>query len=68
MRTTTTDSTSACWRASIVEHPGHEGDRSRQGRRRLTALAGRVPTDILTLLITVVDTDAGWRVPGNDRA
>jgi hypothetical protein len=27
----------------------------------------RVPTDALTLMITVVDTDTGWRVSGYDR-
>jgi hypothetical protein len=32
------------------------------------SLQVRVPTDTLTLLITVVDTDAGWRVSGYDRA
>jgi hypothetical protein len=26
-----------------------------------------VPTDALTLVITVVDTDTGWRVSGYDR-
>ncbi len=32
------------------------------------SLRVQVPTDALTLLITVVDTDAGWRVSGYDRA
>jgi len=32
------------------------------------SLRVRVPTDALTLVITVVDTDAGWRVSGYDRA
>ncbi len=32
------------------------------------SLRARVPTDALTLVITVVDTDAGWRVSGYDRA
>jgi hypothetical protein len=32
------------------------------------SLQVRVPTDTLTLLITVVDTDDGWRVSGYDRA
>ncbi len=32
------------------------------------SLQVQVPTDALTLLITVVDTDAGWRVSGYDRA
>jgi hypothetical protein len=27
-----------------------------------------VPTDALTLLVTVVDTGAGWRVSGYERA
>ena len=32
------------------------------------SLRVQVPTDALTLVITVVDTDAGWRVSGYDRA
>ena len=32
------------------------------------SLQVQVPTDALTLLITVVDTDTGWRVSGYDRA
>jgi hypothetical protein len=28
----------------------------------------QMPTDAVTLVITVVDTDAGWRVSGYDRA
>jgi hypothetical protein len=32
------------------------------------SLRVQVPTDALTLLLTVVDTDAGWRVSGYDRA
>lgn len=31
------------------------------------SLQVRVPTDALTLVITVVDTDTGWRVSGYDR-
>lgn len=31
------------------------------------SLQVRVPTDALTLVITVVDTDRGWRVSGYDR-
>lgn len=31
------------------------------------SLQVRVPTDALTLMITVVDTDTGWRVSGYDR-
>jgi len=32
------------------------------------SLRVQVPTDSLTLVITVVDTDTGWRVSGYDRA
>ena len=32
------------------------------------SLRVQVPTDALTLVITVVDTDAGWRVSGYDKA
>ena len=32
------------------------------------SLRVQVPTDTLTLVITVVDTDTGWRVSGYDRA
>jgi hypothetical protein len=31
------------------------------------SLQVRVPTDALTLVVTVVDTDTGWRVSGYDR-
>jgi hypothetical protein len=31
------------------------------------SLRVQVPTDALTLVITVVDTDTGWRVSGYDR-
>ena len=32
------------------------------------SLRVRVPTDAITLVVTVVDTDDGWRVSGYDRA
>jgi len=43
------------------------------GPARATQVASRsvqvqIPTDALTLLVTVVSTDAGWRVSGYDRA
>jgi hypothetical protein len=43
------------------------------GAARATQVAARsvqvqIPTDALTLLVTVVQTEAGWRVSGYDRA
>ena len=41
--------------------------KAQQFRNLCRSLRVQVPTDTLTLVITVVDTDSGWRVSGYDR-